>query len=61
VQVPSNGSENKYIIPYTTNDGELINIGTSDFGANVINNTYDKGFGIIVFDRPVTKIGNKAF
>lgn len=62
VEVPSNEVGNEYIIPYTSTDFNTVTPqGSSDFRATIINNTYDKGFGIITFDKPVTEIVSEAF
>ena len=47
---------------YTTTDGmELDPYDTTVFGANLINNTYIDGKGVLLFDGDVTKIGERAF
>ena len=49
-------------ITYTSTDGNIITPrDTTGFGANIVSNTYDDGQGIIVFDGPVTSIGDYAF
>lgn len=58
-------SNNK--IYYTSIDGSIITpdigIGEAEkgFGANIVSNTYSGGQGVILFDGPVTMIGNAAF
>ena len=50
------------VIFYTSRNGETItphNIGA--FGANIVSNTYNDGLGVILFDAPVTLIGERAF
>lgn len=51
------------VIKYTSTDGNIVepNSPSSYFGANVISNTYENGEGTIIFDAPVTKLGNSAF
>lgn len=51
------------IIYYTAdNGGEPVAPNNEDvFGANLISNEYSDGIGRLVFDGPVTKIGDKAF
>ena len=47
---------------YTSTDGSVVNPrSNTDFGANIISNTYYGGRGIISFDGDVTKIGDYAF
>ena len=50
------------MIVYTSTDGAVVTPGSSsDFGANIISNTYENGKGVILFDAPVTNIGYPAF
>ena len=57
VQLPPNNE-----IWYTTIDGNVVNPNNTDaFGANIVNNTYEDGKGIITFDGAVTSIGYMAF
>ena len=47
---------------YTTVDGNIINNPyTGAFEANIIDNTYENGKGVITFDGEVTSIGEGAF
>ena len=49
---------------YTTTDNQPLTpnkTGVDIFGANIVSNTYENGKGVIKFDGPVTKIGEKAF
>ena len=47
---------------YTSSDGNVVAPHkTSVFGANIISNTYENSKGVIVFDSPVTSIGDSAF
>ena len=49
-------------IIYTSSDGNVVTpYKTNVFGANIVSNTYENGRGAIVFDAPVTSIGNYAF
>jgi hypothetical protein len=47
---------------YTSTDGNIV-VPNNDslFGANMISNTYSEGKGIMKFDGPVTKIGDKSY
>lgn len=50
------------IITYVTNDNQvLISHAGTDYGANLISNTYSNGHGQLIFDAPVTSIGETAF
>ena len=47
---------------YTSTDGNIVNPYDGNvFGGIIISNTYNNGVGVIVFDRPITTIGEKAF
>ena len=47
---------------YTSTDGNIVEpYVSSAFGGIIISNTYNNGVGVIVFDRPITTIGNYAF
>ena len=49
-------------IYYTSTDGNIVtSIRTNVFGANIVSNTYENGQGVIMFDGPVTSIGDWAF
>ena len=49
-------------IRYTSSDGNVVEPSyTDDFGANITDNTYENGIGIITFDGNVTNIGYEAF
>ena len=51
-----------YAIYYTSSDGNIVTLyETGGFGANITNNVYINGQGIISFDGPITTIGNHAF
>ena len=45
---------------YTSSDGKVVTPNYS-FDANVVSNTYKNGQGVILFDAPITYIGNYAF
>ncbi|MBQ8544985.1 MAG: leucine-rich repeat domain-containing protein [Alistipes sp.] len=48
-------------ILYTSADGNVVTPNEIyAFGANIISNTYENGKGVIVFDAPVTEIGDYA-
>ena len=48
------------VIAYTSSDEKIVT--PSDvFSANIVSNTYDNGQGLIIFDAPVTSIGENAF
>jgi hypothetical protein len=49
------------IITYTSLNGNIINLLANSFDATIVSNTYKNGKGTIVFDGPVTSIGNWTF
>lgn len=50
------------VIFYTSSYGKIVTPYKSDsFGANIVSNTYKDGLGVIIFDAPVTSIGDYAF
>lgn len=49
------------IIYYTSSDNAALYPNSKDFGANIIANLYENGQGKLIFDKPVTKIGDKAY
>ena len=55
------GNEITDEIWYTTTDGNVLEPNESDFGANIVSNTYENGKGVIKFDGSVTKIGDYAY
>ncbi|MBP3551406.1 MAG: leucine-rich repeat protein [Alistipes sp.] len=67
IKATQNGlSEDVYeklrIIYYTSTDGAVVTPYATDvFGANIVSNTYKDGQGIIIFDAPITSIGDYAF
>lgn len=50
------------VITYSTNDGKPLNLRYPDrFGANIILNVYADNQGLMLFDGPVTIIGEESF
>ena len=59
VQAPA---ETQYAIYYTSSDKNVINPHNQDgFGANIIGNHYKDNQGVLIFDNPITLIGEMAF
>ena len=55
-------STNTNVIFYESSDGKVVMpSNTNVFGASIISYTYENGQGIIIFDRPITSIGDYAF
>ena len=55
-------AESKNVIIYTSSNGKIVTPHSSNvFGANIVSNTYENGQGVIIFDAPVTSIGDSAF
>ena len=54
-------AESQNIILYTSSDGKKVEVYTPNFRENIVSNTYHNGQGVIIFDAPVTWIGNWAF
>ena len=53
---------NDNIIKYLTTDGCAVSTKKAKaFGAKIISNTYENGYGCIMFDAPVTMIAYRAF
>ncbi len=49
-------------IYYTSTDGNVVEpYKVTNFGANILSNTYENEQGVIIFDGEVTSIGNNAF
>lgn len=47
---------------YTSSDGKVVEPYDPDvFGGIIVSNTYTDGVGVIVFDRAITSVGNRAF
>ena len=56
------GLDDVISLSYTSSDGKVvIPHKTNVFGANILSNTYKDGQGIVVFDAPITSIGDEAF
>ena len=53
-------SYDRYLF-YTTNNQEVVQPTSYNFGANLVENTYTDGQGTMVFDGDVTSIGSSAF
>lgn len=55
-------SDDYFKISYTSTDNKVIEpYTTTAFGAEIVSNTYENGVGTILFDTPVTKVGDEAF
>ena len=55
-------AESKNVMLYTSSNGKIVTPYKSDvFGANIVSNTYRDGQGLIIFDAPITSIGDYAF
>lgn len=61
VNVSGGGDVENMKIYYTSSDGNIIAPYLSDFGANIVSNTYENGSGVIIFDGDVTRFGQKVF
>ena len=48
------------IIEYTTTDGEMLYLKEDKFDAKIVSHTYTD-VGKIIFDKPITKIGECTF
>ena len=48
------------MLEYTTTDGKLLSIKPDAFDAKIVSHTYTD-IGKIIFDKPITKIGERAF
>lgn len=54
--------DSTHCIFYTSSDGNIVTPNKTDvFGANIVSNTYENGQGVIIFDGPVTTIGDYAY
>lgn len=49
------------VIYYTSNDDQTVNPNAYNFGANLVENTYTNGQGMMIFDGGVTTIGDSVF
>ncbi|MBR2032463.1 MAG: leucine-rich repeat protein [Alistipes sp.] len=55
-------AEAQNVIIYTSYNNKIVTPFESDsFNANIVSNTYRDGQGMIIFDSPVTSIGEEAF
>ena len=55
-------SEDYFKISYTsTNNTVIESYLATAFDAEIVSNTYENGVGTILFDKPVTKVGDEAF
>ncbi len=64
ISVVQNGlsAEAQNVILYTSSDGKIVKPYRSWFGgASIVSNTYRDGQGLIIFDAPVTSIGEETF
>lgn len=62
--IPNGWTETKAVITYTSSDGNIVvpnTTSSSDWGANIISNTYSDGKGQILFDGVITTIPADAF
>ena len=51
-----------YELVYTSSDEKIVELyQTMGFSANVVSNTYHNGYGVIVFDKEISAIGEYAF
>ena len=57
--VPVYGEE--YKLYYTSSNNKVVEPSSSNFNANIVSNTYKNGEGVIIFDKPLTSIGYRAF
>ena len=48
------------ILEYTTTDGQMLSFKEDAFDAKIVSHTYTD-IGNVIFDKPITKIGEKAF
>ena len=48
------------ILEYTTTDGKMLSFGDEAFDAKIVSHTYTD-IGKVIFDKPITKIGDYAF
>ena len=48
------------ILEYTTTDGQMLSFKEDAFDAKIVSHTYTD-IGKIIFDKPITRIGDKAF
>lgn len=60
-QAASTQPQKYRMIIYTTDDNQPTPVKASAFDANITEHTYENGTGVIIFDNPVTLIGERAF
>lgn len=60
-QAASTQPQKYMMIIYTTDDNQPIPVKAKDFDANITDHIYENGTGVIIFDKPVTLIGERAF
>lgn len=54
--------DEKCVIYYSSNDNSIVTpYSISAFDAKIISNTYERGRGLLLFDTPISSIGNLAF
>ena len=58
-ELPVPADDEIYYLTYTGDPIILYN--SSDFGANLVSNTYQNGYGILKFDGPISRTGNSSF
>jgi hypothetical protein len=55
-------SDDYFKICYTSTDNKVVESYLSEaFDAEIVSNTYENGIGTILFDKPITKVGDEAF
>jgi hypothetical protein len=58
-ELPVPADDEIYYLTYT---GEpIVLYSSSDFGANLVSNTYQNGYGILKFDGPISRTGSSSF
>ena len=48
------------VLEYTTTDGQMLSLKEDKFDAKIVSHTYTN-IGKVIFDKPITKIGKRAF
>ena len=62
INISQDGHDSKKVIFYTSSDDNIVRPYSTDiFGSKIVLNTYENGQGIIIFDAPITSIGENAF
>ncbi len=54
-------SDSQNVLFYTSSNGKIVTPNDNSFDENILSNKYEDGQGFIVFDAPITCIGNRAF